>query len=181
MPSVLAKSIFELIHSIDHPGTRQTKINISKYFVWENMDKEIEKMVAACLSCQFMPKIQGQIKTPLQSFPLPNARFDHVHLDIVGPLPTVRGGFKYLFTLVDRYSRFPMAIPLRSATTSAIINSMVDKWISIFGLPQTLTTDQGSIFMSNSFKQFLCKYQISHVYTTAYHPQSNGMVERFHR
>lgn len=65
--------------------------------------------------------------------------------------------------------------------TSTIINYLIDRWIAIFGLPHTITTDQGSIFVALAFQDFLEEYQIKRIYTTAYHPQSYGLVVRFNR
>ena len=74
-----------------------------------------------------------------------------------------------------------MAIPLRTPTTQTLISLLVERWIAIFGLPLNITSDQGSVFSSNLFKTFVQKHGINHKMTTAYHPQANGLVERFHR
>ncbi len=91
---------------------------------------------------------------------VPQRRFEHVHVDLVGPLPQ-SSGFSYLFTIVDRTTRWPEAIPL--------------------SVPSVITSDRGAQFTSSLWSALCSILSISHVKTTAYHPQSNGLVERFHR
>lgn len=172
--------VFQLVHATGHPGSKQSKSNISRSFIWPNMDRTVRSFVQACVSCQ-KAKTFVHDKRPLQHFPTPEARFEHLHLDIVGPLPPAKGNLKYWFTVVDRFSRYPIAIPLRSATTRTIIAAFTDRWVSHFGLPCVITTDQGSVFTSSLFQDFLSQHGIKWQPTTAYHPQANGLVERFHR
>lgn len=172
--------VFQLVHAVGHPGIRQSKANITRSFLWPDMDRTVRAYVQACVSCQ-KTKTLVHDKRPLQHFPQPEARFEHLHMDIVGPLPPAKGNLKYWLTIVDRFSRYPTAIPLRAATTKAILAAFVDKWVAHFGLPMIVTTDQGSAFMSGLFRNFLQDHGIKWQPTTAYHPQANGLVERFHR
>ena len=134
--------------------------------------------VRACIPCQ-SSKIQTHIKAPLEQFDIPNRRFDHIHVDLVGPLPP-SNGFTHLLTIVDRFSRWPEAIPLNDTTTVVCAQALVSQWFAHFGIPADMTSDRGSQFTSqlwNSIAQLL-GIQVHH--TTAYHPQANGLVERFH-
>lgn len=111
---------------------------------------------------------------------IPTDRFQHIHIDLVGPL-NQSNGYSYLLTIIDRFSRWPDAIPLRNINTDTIVNAIIYHWISKFGVPCEVTTDQGTQFESLLFRA-LTQIMGSHkIRTTAYHPQSNGVVERFHR
>ncbi len=90
-------------------------------------------------------------------------------------------GFPYLLTIVDRFTRWPTAIPLRNITTESVIDAFAHNWFASFGIPAHITTDQGSQFTSAVWSQLLRIWGVSHHLTTAYHPESNGLVERFHR
>ena len=76
-------------------------------------------------------------------------------------------------------TRFPDAIPLRSINANKIIE-ILQKFISYFGVPRKICTDQGSNFMSRKFQDFLNSLNIQHSTSTPYHPQSQGKLERFH-
>ena len=117
---------------------------------------------------------------PLQSFPAPAARFDSLHVDIVGPLPPSQG-YTYLFTCVDRYTRWPEAIPMADATADSCAHALLSGWVSRFGVPLTIISDQGSQFESDLWRELMHLLGTTRHRTTAYHPQANGLVERFHR
>jgi hypothetical protein len=106
-------------------------------------------------------------------------RFSHIHADLVGPLP-VSKGFTYLFTINDRTSRWPEAIPIAPTTTVDCANSLFQGWVSRFGVPAVITSDRGTQFTSSLWAALCSLLNIQHN-QTAYHPQSNGMVEHFHR
>ena len=108
-------------------------------------------------------------------------RFSHVHVDLVGPLPTSAEGFRYLFTLVDRSTRWVEAVPIKTMAAADCADAFIAAWVSRFGVPAALTSDRGAQFTAAVWSALCLKLGISHQMTTAYHPQSNGMVERAHR
>ena len=143
------------------------------------MKRDIANWTRTCTDCQ-QSKIHRHVKAPLQAFPAPDARFDSIHVDIVGPLPPSRG-FTHLFSCVDRYTRWPEAIPMTEATAESCARALLSGWVARFGVPTTLTSDQGRQFESNLWKAFTNLLGATRTRTTAYHPQANGLVERFHR
>ncbi|XP_065055321.1 uncharacterized protein LOC135683865 [Rhopilema esculentum] len=124
-------------------------------------------------------KITHHTKTRLGTFATSDARFAHVHIDIVGPLPPSRGN-KYLLTCVDGFTHWPEAIPLADITADTVARLFVTHWISQFGVPTTITTDRGTQFQSDVFHSLTLLLGIKRISTTAYHPCHNRMVERFH-
>ena len=105
---------------------------------------------------------------------MPDKRFDSLHVDIVGPLPASQG-FTYLLTIVDRFTRWPEAIPLSD------ISALTYHWVSRYGVPTTLTSDRGRQFVSELWRKTAALLGTATNTTTSNHPQSNGLVERMHR
>lgn len=99
---------------------------------------------------------------------------------LVGPLPSSQG-YTHLLTMVDRFSRWPEAIPLKGTNTETCARALVFHWIARFGVPLDMTSDRDSQFTSKLWTAIAKLLGTKLHHTTAYHPQSNGLVERFHR
>ncbi|GBM37261.1 Transposon Ty3-I Gag-Pol polyprotein [Araneus ventricosus] len=175
----LRRKIFDNLHNMSHPDIRATKALIASRYCWPNQNKDITNWCRACIPCQ-KSKVHEYTKAPVSQFLAPDARFAHVHLDLIGPLP-ISGGFKYCLTMVDRFTRWPEAVPLLDAKAETVAIAFMFNWISRFGLPERVTCDQGGQFESGLFRMLTRMFGIQCVRTAAFHPSSNGMVERMHR
>ncbi|XP_072143121.1 uncharacterized protein [Dermacentor andersoni] len=109
-----------------------------------------------------------------------SGRFQHVHLDIIGPLPPA-GRYCYCLTAIDRYTRWPEAWPLEGVTAEGVVSAFFAGWIARFEPPRRVTTDQGRQFESHLFRLLGLTIGFERSRTTSYHPCANGMIERFHR
>jgi cleavage and polyadenylation specificity factor subunit 1 len=98
----------------------------------------------------------------------------------VGPLQ-YSNNFNYIFTIIDRTSKWMEAIPLSDMSTAACAKALTFTWISHFGVPERITSDRGPQFTSNLWFKLCEMLHISHKQTTAYHPESKGAVQRLHR
>lgn len=76
---------------------------------------------------------------------MPATAFTHVHVDLVGPLPPLRG-FSYLLTCVDQMTRWPEAMPLSSITAESCANAFLCDWVARFGVPHDISSDRGRQF-----------------------------------
>nr|CUU99444.1 hypothetical transcript [Hymenolepis microstoma] len=179
VPQVYRRKIFDHFHGLSHPSIRSTTKLITDRFVWKNIRQDVRHWAKNCLSCQ-ASKVHKHTQSPLARFPLPEDRFRHIHVDIVGPLPP-SNSCSYILTCVDRFTRWPIAVPLRDTSSASVAKALIESWISIFGVPSVITTDRGSQFTSTLFRELNQLLGTTHIRTTAYHPEANGLVERFHR
>jgi hypothetical protein len=83
--------------------------------------------------------------------------------------------------MIDRFTRWVEVVPIQDMTAETCARAFLAQWISRFGVPQALTSDRGPQFTSDCWSQLMLLLGLPHNLTTAYHPQANGMVERFHR
>jgi transposase InsO family protein len=144
------------------------------------MGADVSALCRQCQQCD-RSKVTSTVHTPVQTIEIPVKRFSHVHIDIVGPLPATSGGYSHLFTAIDSSTRWAEAIPLRGTSTADCVEALFNGWISRVGVPSIVTSDRGVQFTSEVWQSMCSKLGVQHNLTTAYHPQANGMVERFHR
>ena len=178
IPPTLRRSVFEAQHNLAHPSPKATTRIITAKFVWPHMRKDISRWARNCESCQ-RSKIHRHNRSLLGNFNLPEGRFDHIHIDLI-KLPLCQGN-QYCLTVIDRFSRWPEAIPLPDQQATTVARALIQRWISTYGTPLTITSDQGAQFESALFTELTKFLGAKRVRTTPYHPQSNGMVERTHR
>lgn len=172
------KPVFESVHNLSHPGTKATLKMLKERFVWPSMQKDCSAWVKQCIQCQ-KNKVTRHTKSPLGQFQ-PSDRFQHVHIDVIGPLAPSKGN-RYLLTMIDRYTRWPEAIPIENQQADTVASAFISQWVARFGVPDVLTTDRGSNFESNLFRALSERLGVTKIRTTSFHPQANGMVERWHR
>lgn len=180
MPS----EILTLAHDnpfVGHLGVHKTYDRILLSFFWLGLKRDVRLHCGTCHICQVSGK-SNQTVPPYPLYPIPavGEPFDRVVVDCVGPLPRTKAGNKFLLTVMWSSTRFPEAIPLRKITASTVVKALV-KFFSLFGLPKVIQTDQGSNFMSRVFAQVTKQLNIKHCHSSAYHPESQGALERFHQ
>ena len=115
-------------------------------FVWRNVRKEVRLWDKQCVNCQ-TAKIHTHVKAPQETFEIPYYRFEYINVDIIGPLPESQG-FRYLFTIADRYTRLLEAIPIANTRTETCAWALLFNWIARYGVLLHLTSDRGVQFTS---------------------------------
>ena len=173
IPKCLRNQILDLAHE-GHQGIVKCKSRLREKVWWPGIDKDVENYVKNCKSCLLMSR--DNRPEPLNPTPLPDRPWQHIGVDICGPLPSGES----LLVAVDYYSRWFEVGILYSTATNKIIRCL-DNWFASHGLPELIVTDNGVQFVSSEFAHFLNVNGINHRKVTPYSPQANGEVERQNR
>ncbi|KAL5484254.1 hypothetical protein EMCRGX_G020716 [Ephydatia muelleri] len=163
-----------------HMGVKRTSHRVLERFFWKGVTKDIEIMISTCDLCQRNSQ-KLSISTP-ELFPVPvHSPWHHVGIDFVGPIsPKTTSGNSYILTLCDYFTKWVEAVALPTKEASGIASSLFKIFMKM-GLPAVITTDQGSEFKNQLNDEMMKILNIKHHLITAYHPQSNGLVERFNQ
>ena len=166
--------------SSGHQGIARTFQRIRQFYYWKGMRNDISDFVKKCSICQKNKKLPPKIKAPMELTTTASRPLEKLSIDIVGPYPLSDSENRFVITAQDDLTRFAFAIPVPNHEASTVANSLSEHVFSKFGIPETILTDRGTEFVSKLMKRFTTLYDIKHNLCAAYHPQSNGALERSH-
>ncbi|XP_039525008.1 uncharacterized protein LOC120477466 [Pimephales promelas] len=182
VPQTQRREVLELGHSIPwagHLGFMKTLMRIAKRFYWPRMYSDVKEFCKTCPECQLAVG-HTPAHAPLIPLPVVDVPFERIGVDIVGPLERSQAGNRFILVICDYATRYPEAYPLREVTAKQISTALL-RLFSQVGIPREVLTDQGPNFMSHTLHQVYQLLGIKRVRTTPYHPQTDGLVERFNQ
>ncbi|GBM62391.1 Transposon Ty3-I Gag-Pol polyprotein [Araneus ventricosus] len=163
-----------------HFGVMKTLSKTRERFYWDRLRADVENWCRECHACGARKGPKTRTKGRLQRYNV-GAPFERMALDILGPFPVTTKGNRYVLVLMDYFTKWPEAIPIPDQEASTVAEELVRSWISCYGVPMILHSDQGTNFNSALFTKLCELLGILKTRTTALHPESDGMVERFNR
>ena len=167
----------DTFHQLNHPGPKATAQKVNERYYWPNLMGEVQKRVRKCHDCQSI-KPGAAIKPFMDNRPV-GARFEDVQVDVVGPLPPSEG-YTHLLTMVDRATNWLEAVPLREASARSCAEAFSLTWIASKGIPSRTTSDNGTTFTADLWRDLQAKYGIKVLFSPPYHASTVGSVERQH-
>ncbi len=182
-PIKFRTKIVEYFHStgcFHHQGIKRTTNTIREYFFWPKMEVLVTQIIGLCDSC-IKSNAKRESNKGKISPRLVNSIFDEICCDLVGPLPVTDDENKYILTIMDRFSRYVVAVPLVTKDAEIVAQAIVTHWIYVYGPPKRILSDNGTEFTAAVFKLIMKTMNIKQSFCTIYHPEANGMIERFHR
>lgn len=179
VPSTLRKKLLDNAHE-GHPGIVRMKRKVRETYWWPGQDTDVERYVKHCKGCQRSEKSLAPSPVPLTRIPLPDKPWQKLAIDISGPFVIAPLQSKFIVVLMDYYSKFPEILLTPTITSNKVI-TWLNEIFSRYGAPDEIVSDNGTQFVSSEFCAFLEKYNVGHIRTAVYNPQTNGCVERFNR
>ena len=181
LPAPYRDDLYKHLHESKigcHMGRRRTLHRMQKRYYWYRMAEDIKLWIKACDICQLRKRANQSARAPLTVFTsgMPNER---VALDVLGPLARSKKGNKVILVMTDHFSKYTKAIAMPNQEAKTVAAVFDREWVSVFGAPRNVHTDQGSNFEAHTFREMCRLLQIEKSRTTAYHPQGNSQAERF--
>ncbi|XP_065407431.1 uncharacterized protein LOC135972648 [Chrysemys picta bellii] len=180
VPRRLRAGLLHLAHAnpwAGHLGREKTLQRVARRFFWPGIHREVADFCASCPECQRAgPK--GVAPAPLVPMPVVGVPFERIGMDLVGPLERSKTGNRFILVVVDYATRYPEAVPLKTATAPTIAGELV-KIFARVGIPGEILTDQGTNVSSRLIAELCRLLHIRTLRTSVYHPQTDGLVERF--
>ena len=163
-----------------HLKTKKTLERLRRRFYWSGYRRNVELHCRNCIQCNARKGTTKKPKSALKTYTV-GSPMQRCAMDIMGPLPPTQQGNKYILVISDYFTKWTEAYPMPDQEATTVANLLVREFICRFGIPSELHTDQGRQFESNLFKEICSLLDIEKTRTTPFHPQSDGMVERFNR
>lgn len=161
-----------------HFGIKATQDKIKEKYWWKGMLKDIERYVKSCERCQRRNKPQG--KNELNPIKVKRP-FYQIGIDFVGPLTTTKRKNQYILVAMDYFTKWPEARATKRDTAEEVVKFLYEDIICRHGCPQNIISDRGKHFDNKVIQLLTQKLNIKHKLSTSYHPQTNGLVERFNK
>ena len=180
LPQDLRIIAYNQLHGVIHQGKKKSCEVLQARYFWPGMKTDIEKWTKTCPECQ-QCKVSRHTRQRLQCYPPNPRRLSTIHIDLMASLPVSTNYAKYILTMRDRGTGFLVSAPISDKMSCSVLTALRSSFISCFGVPTTIISDNGREFTSGEFQTFCSELAITHKFVNTYHPQANGLVERIHR
>ena len=184
IPPKLRNDIMKAVHDnkrAGHFAYRRTFARLRYRYFWNTMCRDVKEYTDGCETCaraNVCRLAPAGLLVPLKPTIRP---FSRVGYDKMGPIHKSAAGNEVIFTITDYCTKTVLGRATATGRAVDAVNFLLDQVINTFGAPNEIITDNGREFCNSYFKELIVAYDINHVTTTAYHPQSNGQTERLER
>ena len=183
VPKSLTNAILKYDHGFKihgHTGVGKTSVRLIQNVRWKNCKSDVRKWVVKCPRCAVermnLPGRQG-----LMRFWNPSRRFECIAVDVMEVSPASKNGYKKIVVIGDLFTRYFWAAPIKNETAPTLARVILDEWGLRFRPPERLLADRVKAFMSGVIQEMCLLLGVKKVFTSPYHPQTDGFVDRFNR
>ena len=162
-----------------HLGRTRTLARLADRFYWTGMADDVKDWLSQCVACIKRKSPVGR-HHPLGNIPTGH-RWDRIAMDILDVCDPTPEGFRYILVIADYFSKWTEAFPMKNKCADTVVDILVEKIILRFGMPLVIHSDQGREFENGLMKSLCALLGCTKTRTAPYHPESDGMIERFNR
>jgi len=183
LPEKLREDFLQQVHSGfggGHLGSKRTARAVQERAYWVGWGADTRRFCQRCAVCARYRRGAAPKQGTLQDMTT-GGPWERLGVDITGPHPKSSRGHIYILTVIDYFTKWADAFPIRNQEASTVAKVLVERVFAYFGTPLQILTDQGSNFQSELFVELLKRLEVDQVKTSPYKPSTNGLIERFHR
>ena len=183
LPSSMVHSLLRACHDDPitgaHFSTDRVYYKIRNHYWWPRMKFTIQQYIKSCLLCQQYNVSRKKKYGQLNPIPPPDRPFDLIGIDYCGPLKRTPRENQYVLVITDYFTRYITAVALPNCTVETTAQALFNEFFCKYGIPSVILSDQGPHFHNQLMENMQNLIRYNHIYSTPYHPQSSGVVERF--
>ena len=181
VPSAMERDLLHKYHNeFGHFGVDKTLALLQEAYWFPNMKAKIREHIDNCTKCIAFSKTSGKDEGFLHNIPKENVPFNMLHVDHFGPVDRANASKKYVFLIVDAFTKFVKLYAVKTTTSRDTIRCLKE-YFNAYSKPKILISDRGTGFTSKEFENFLNKNNVKHIKIATASPQANGQVERYNR
>ncbi|MCG7878903.1 MAG: RNase H-like domain-containing protein, partial [Candidatus Thiodiazotropha endolucinida] len=183
VPKDMKSKILKFCHdekSGGHFGIRKTLAKVRNGFYWAGLQKDVRNWVKSCEICCKFKSPQRTKRAPMQLVGA-GQPMERIATDILGPLPETENGNKYILVMSDYFTKWVESVAIPDQTAVTVASALVQEVVCRFGTPAYIHSDQGRQFEGAVYQEVFNLLGMKKTRTTPYHPESDGMVERYNK
>lgn len=183
IPKPLTNKLMEDEHNnvqASHGGIVKTLDRLRRYYYWPRMRQDVQKFVNSCETCKTTKATNQQLRPPLGSHHRIDRPFQKIYMDLLGPYPRSSNQKTTILIILDQLTKYVILKTLTKATATKVASILREEIFDVYGVPETVFTDNGVQFVGKEMKALLKEFGINHMTTAFYSPQANAS-ERVNR
>lgn len=179
VPQGMRKEVVKACHDdFGHFGLDKTLSKLLETYWFSNLKVYVQKYIASCIPCLYNKNKKGKQEGylhPIEKVPIP---FHTIHVDHLGPFNPSSGGKKYIFVIIDAFTKFILLTATKDTKTAPVLRAL-RQLVNVYGVPTRVVSDQGTAFTSHAFNNFCKNLGLKHIKNAVATPRANGQVERY--
>ncbi|KXJ78025.1 hypothetical protein RP20_CCG005792 [Aedes albopictus] len=177
VPAELQCEVIRRAHDNGHFGVKKLEDIIKRDYYIPHLSAKIKRQIECCVKCILAERKRGKTEGLLSPIPKGDVPFDTYHVDHVGPMDATEKLYKYLFVVVDAFTKYVWIYPTKTTNAAEVIQRLRHQ-SELFGNPRRIVSDKGAAFTSHDFKDYCAEQNVEHIEITTGVPRGNGQVER---